>query len=126
MAILIKIKHDFNFFNTKLSLFFHCFGKFATMNRIIAIFLLTVFSVCNIVVCYGAYKNGVSSMIAMIEEDENHLEGLEVKKYLKSEINPFEMFEILEPETIMDTSVIEKKYEDVYLNSVESPPDFKH
>lgn len=94
------------------------------MNRFIAIFLLSIFSACSIVTCYGVYKKGLQTSIAVLEEDENHLEILEVKKYLKSEENPFEIYEILEYKSEQTIEIPERKYEDVYLSSVETPPDF--
>lgn len=94
------------------------------MKKVIALFLLTIFSLCNIAICYGAYKKGVQTSIAMLEEDETHLEILEVKKYLKSEEHPFEVYEIFEYKSEQTVEIPERKYEDVYLNSVETPPDF--
>jgi hypothetical protein len=59
-----------------------------------------------------------------LEEDENHLGILEVKKYIKSEENPFDIYEILEYKSEQIIEVLERKYEDVCLNSIETPPDF--
>lgn len=93
------------------------------MNRFIAIFLLTIFSMCNVVICYGAYKKGMGTSIALLEEDENHIETLEVKKYIKSEENPFDVYEILEYQSEQVIEIPERKYEDVHLSSIETPPD---
>lgn len=94
------------------------------MNKFIAIVLLSIFSLCNVVTCYGVYKKGIETSIALLEEDENHLELLEVKKYLKSEENPFEVYEVFEYQSEQTIEFPERKYEDVYLTSVETPPDF--
>lgn len=94
------------------------------MNRWIAIVLLSIFTTCNLVINYGGYKKGMEVSVAMLEEDESHLEVLEVKKYIKSDIHPFEAFEeILYKPTVFSTVPV-KTYEDVYLSSVETPPDF--
>lgn len=94
------------------------------MNKWIAITLLSIFTTCNLVINYGGYKKGMEMSVAMLEEDESHLEILEVKKFLKSDIHPFEMFEDnLYIENILSTAPV-KTYEDVYLSSIETPPDF--
>lgn len=94
------------------------------MNRIIAITLLFIFSLSNLVSVYSFHSKGNGFVLVMVEEDENHLEVLEVKKYLPQENAPFEAFELIEfaSEHLVEYQFIE--YEDVHLSSVETPPDF--
>ncbi len=97
---------------------------FGFMTRWIAIALLSIFTTCNLVIIYGGYQKGMKMSVAMIEEEETHLEILEVKKYLKCELNPFEWYVITEPQSISKCYIPVKDYEDVLLNSIETPPDF--
>lgn len=94
------------------------------MVRIIALFLLIVFSTCNVVIIYSTYKKGMQTSVQMIEEEETHLGILEVKKFLKSELNPFELYSFLDESTSAINWEPNKIYEDVYLGSIETPPDF--
>lgn len=94
------------------------------MNNYIAIVLLSIFTICNLTINYGVYKKGLEISYAMVEEDETHLEVLEVKKLLKSEEHPFDIFEVNEYRTNLLDYFPVKTYEDVYLSSVETPPDF--
>lgn len=94
------------------------------MNKYIAIVLLTIFTSCNILISYGGYKKGIEIAMAMLEEDETHLELLEVKKHIRTDDHFFDAFEVCEYQTEYLNEVLHKNYEDVYLSSVETPPDF--
>jgi hypothetical protein len=94
------------------------------MNRVIAIFLLSVFSLGILAMNYTAYKKGAKMTVTMVEEDETNHEILEVKKYIRQDEHPFEMFGMMEYKSSHLTEFTAKDYEDVHLSSLETPPDF--
>ena len=95
------------------------------MNKLVAMFLLSLFTLSILVSVYSACSKGTSIALAMVEEDESHLETLEVKKFIRNEQTAFNVFEMLEfaSEHLVEYQL--KVYEDVLLSSIETPPDFK-
>lgn len=95
------------------------------MRRILAFLLLSIFTLLNVSLAYGVFKKDSTIRVALVEEDETHVEILEVKKYLNQDSHkPFDIFEINEYTSEHVFCDVEKKYEDVYLSAVETPPDF--
>ncbi len=94
------------------------------MKKYTAIIFLLIFTACNIAVCYGVYKKGVETSITFCEEDETQHEILEIKKILKTEESPFDVFGQIIYKTELNDNYILHSYEEVHLSSLETPPDF--
>ncbi len=94
------------------------------MNKLIAPFLLFLFIACNVGVIYGMYKVGTQISLSLVEEEETQVSVLEVKHYLNKESHTFTFLSSHEEKSASCYFSRIKYYEDVYLASIETPPDF--
>lgn len=94
------------------------------MSRLIPVILFSVFTFFNYAIIYNMHKEGNKISISIIEEEEHHIKILEVKHYLKKESPTIILFKSLEENSKKSYYINFNKYEDVYLNTIDSPPDF--
>lgn len=93
------------------------------MRKSITIILLSIFIIFNGVLIYNMYDEGSRFSVSIVEE-ENHAKIFEVKHYLKKESLFIVFFKPLKEVSKNEYYFKLKKYEDVYLTSLESPPDY--
>ena len=94
------------------------------MTRLITIILFSVFTLFNFAIIYNMHKEGNKVSISIVEEEEHHIKILEVKHYLLKESPSIILFKSLEENSKKSYYLNFNKYEDVCLNTIDSPPDY--
>lgn len=94
------------------------------MNKLIPTILLFIFTLFNYAIIHNMYSLESQVTISIVEEEENHIKILEVKHYLKKDSPFLIIFKPLDETSKSAYYLKLNKYKDVYLATIESPPDF--
>lgn len=103
------------------------FFNFAGMKKLIAILFLLLFTTNFVVISYGVCAKDIQVSFSVVEDEETKETKLEVggtKLFIRSFEHPFIVFEQYKLTSEHNTIYTAKIYEDVYLSSIETPPDF--